>query len=207
MIFIVAWYLWKSLLMYPLRLLVTLLHESGHALAAVLTGGATEFISVDIRGNGRAVTKGGIRLVILNGGYLGSVILGVFVYLLPYGRFGRYALMILAALLLLIAILWIRDFFTMIFSLGLGLGLVLINLSVSNSSAMLVAKFIGSCCILYSVLNIDFHFRYGRMFFNRQTDDQELAKLTKIPARLWQLVWLIISLVIFLLLTKSTLME
>jgi hypothetical protein len=37
------------------------------------------------------------------------------------------------------------------------------------------------------------------------TDDQELAKLTKIPAIAWQLGWLIFSIFVFLILVRFTL--
>jgi len=205
LMFIVAWYLWRSLIIYPLRLLVTLLHECGHALAAALTGGSTESIRVGIRGNGCTFTLRGSRLIILNGGYLGSVVLGAFVYLLPYGHFGHHAIIVLGILLSLITVLWVRDAFTFIFSISLSLALFFVGWRASYETQMFIARFIGSCCILYPILTINSHFRYGGLMRRVGTDDQELAKLTKIPAIAWQLGWLIFSIFVFLILVRFTL--
>ena len=46
-LFGLAWWRWDAPELYPLRILVTLLHEFGHGLAALASGGSIEKITVD----------------------------------------------------------------------------------------------------------------------------------------------------------------
>ncbi|MFZ4814433.1 MAG: M50 family metallopeptidase [Phototrophicaceae bacterium] len=75
---------------YPLRLFVTFIHEAGHGLAALLTGG--EFIRFEIMANGAglATTRGGLRAVILPAGYIGAALFGTVLFYInnrvPYPR-------------------------------------------------------------------------------------------------------------------------
>jgi hypothetical protein len=50
---------WNSIVLYPVKLFVVLLHELSHALTAVVTGGSVEEITIDSRIGGMAVTRGG----------------------------------------------------------------------------------------------------------------------------------------------------
>jgi hypothetical protein len=63
-------------LLYPINLIVTFLHEFGHAFFAVITGGAVRSIEINTNGSGLAMTAGGISGIILMGGYIGSAIFG-----------------------------------------------------------------------------------------------------------------------------------
>ncbi|MBU6342771.1 MAG: M50 family metallopeptidase [Bacteroidetes bacterium] len=65
-----------SLLLYPITLFVTFLHEFGHALAGILTGAAVDGMRINPDGSGYTVTQGGNPAIILMGGYLGSSVLG-----------------------------------------------------------------------------------------------------------------------------------
>lgn len=78
--FVVAFLLWQSNvlspLVYPLRLFVTFIHELGHGVAAISTGG--EFVRFEVKstGAGLAYSRGGIRPVIIAAGYLGTALFG-----------------------------------------------------------------------------------------------------------------------------------
>lgn len=63
-------------LVYPLRLFVTSVHELGHGLAAIVTGG--EFVRFEVQSNGAglAYSRGGIREIIIAAGYVGTAIFG-----------------------------------------------------------------------------------------------------------------------------------
>ncbi len=67
---------WSSPLGAPLRLLVVLFHELGHAGAAVLTGGEVLEIAVRLDASGHALTRGGAEVWVLNAGYLGAQAIG-----------------------------------------------------------------------------------------------------------------------------------
>lgn len=64
------------LVLYPIKLFVTYLHESGHALFAVLTGGKVSGIQINANGSGYALVAGGVMPIVLAGGYIGSALFG-----------------------------------------------------------------------------------------------------------------------------------
>lgn len=63
-------------LLYPINLIVTFLHEFGHAFFAIITGGSVHSIEINADGSGLAMTGGGIRGIVLMGGYIGSALFG-----------------------------------------------------------------------------------------------------------------------------------
>jgi hypothetical protein len=65
-----------EVLTYPIRLFVTFIHEGGHALAAVLTGGSVSSMTVAADGSGLTYSRGGFSLLISSAGYLGTTIFG-----------------------------------------------------------------------------------------------------------------------------------
>jgi hypothetical protein len=69
---VVAWPVLGSL-----RLLAVGFHEAGHAALAVVTGGHLVDFAVLPNEGGRVLTTGGWPVLILNGGYLGSVAAGI----------------------------------------------------------------------------------------------------------------------------------
>ncbi len=77
---VVVYILWNipalDWLLYPLRLFTTFIHEAGHSLAAILTGGRVEEFVVSLDSSGYARTAGGMRAIIIPAGYLGAAIFG-----------------------------------------------------------------------------------------------------------------------------------
>ena len=67
-------------ILYPINLLVTILHELGHGLGAILTGGYVDAVQINPDGSGWTRTGGGWVSVILMGGYLGSAIFGNLIF-------------------------------------------------------------------------------------------------------------------------------
>lgn len=64
------------LLTYPFQLFGTFIHETGHAFAAVISGGSVLGMQVNLDTSGLAMTQGGSRVLISSAGYLGSIIVG-----------------------------------------------------------------------------------------------------------------------------------
>src|SRR5579864_2491403 len=79
-VFVVFLILWQSGvlsgLLYPLRLFVSLVHELGHGLTAILTGG--QFLNFEVfpNGAGLATTAGGSNFLVPQMGYLGAALFG-----------------------------------------------------------------------------------------------------------------------------------
>ncbi len=63
-------------LLWPVNLFVTFVHEAGHSLAALITGGKVIHFEVSPNGSGLARTAGGYRALILPAGYLGAALFG-----------------------------------------------------------------------------------------------------------------------------------
>jgi len=96
--FLIAFALWQMqglfFLTYPFRLFVTMIHELGHGVSAVLTGGTFVRFEVTSRGAGVAYTRGGWPFVIIQAGYLGTALFGAGLLYLTYHnkRPGRVAI-------------------------------------------------------------------------------------------------------------------
>ncbi len=81
---VLVYVLWNvealSFITYPLRLFVTYIHEAGHSLTAILTGGQVIQFTVSANGSGLATTAGGARALILPAGYLGAAAFGALLF-------------------------------------------------------------------------------------------------------------------------------
>lgn len=94
---VVVWFLWNDplqlgfleILVAPLRLFVTFIHEAGHSLAAILSGGRVLGFQVSGDGSGLATTAGGSRALILAAGYLGAAFFGSVLFF-TVNRLPRY---------------------------------------------------------------------------------------------------------------------
>lgn len=82
----VVYILWNveffDFLVYPLRLFVTYVHEAGHSLMAIVTGGEVRSFVVSANGSGYAITAGGSRALILPAGYVGAALFGSLLFYL-----------------------------------------------------------------------------------------------------------------------------
>ena len=85
---LVLWFIpFTDYIVYPIRLFVTFIHESSHALIAVLTGGSVQSLTISSDGSGVVYSApsgmiGG--LLTSSAGYLGSTAFGVLMlYLIP----------------------------------------------------------------------------------------------------------------------------
>ena len=78
--FALVFVLWQwsgsAAILYPFRLLVTFVHEAGHGLAAIVSGGRFIEFTVYPTGAGVALTAGGNPWLVLPAGYLGAALFG-----------------------------------------------------------------------------------------------------------------------------------
>ena len=71
-----------SVITYPVRLFVTFVHEAGHVLAGLISGGTVEGFTVSPNGTGQALVGGGNIALIAPAGYLGTALFGTVLFLL-----------------------------------------------------------------------------------------------------------------------------
>jgi len=63
-------------LTYPFLIFSTFIHETCHALATVLTGGKVDSLTVALDGSGLTFRQGGIGLIVVPAGYIGTALVG-----------------------------------------------------------------------------------------------------------------------------------
>src|SRR5438552_3074829 len=74
---IALWFIpFAGVLTYPFRIFVTFIHESGHAIAALLTGNSVESLRISFDASGETyTTRGGLlsQVCVASAGYIGSM--------------------------------------------------------------------------------------------------------------------------------------
>ncbi len=112
-LFVVAYYFLRiipmgDLILYPFRILVTILHEFGHAAFALLTGGNVMSVQINPNGSGVTWTSGGMPFFIISGGYIGSAIFGNILLRagLKYAEWSHYVLNVLLIIMIVIGTIW-----------------------------------------------------------------------------------------------------
>ncbi|RRR76639.1 MAG: M50 family peptidase [Candidatus Viridilinea halotolerans] len=193
---------WLGPLVFPFRLLTTIIHELSHGLAALLTGGAFVRFVVFADGSGLAYTAGGIRWIIIPAGYVGTALFGA--ALITLGRStkaSRNALGILGVALLLLTL---RYALPTVFSpeiigglLTLGIG-ILIGVSFlaiawklptiwSLAMLNLIAFWVGLSALgdLRGLMLLS--------HFPGRSDAHAMAEITFLPPIFWAFIWAIMS--------------
>ena len=188
--------LWETQWIYPLKLVVVLLHEISHAIAAVATGGRVIEIQVLQGEAGHCVTQGGNGPLIYSAGYLGSLAFGVVLLLLATRvRAEQPASALLGLLMLGVAVVlipWEANRFGKTFGVLTGALLVALAVLPAVWSATAVRVVAVTSC-LYAIVDVksDVLDRPGV-----DSDAVRLAAVTDISATTWGVLWIGISLAV-----------
>lgn len=180
-------YFWNTLLLYPIKLFVVLLHELSHGLAAVATGGEIASIEVSERIGGLCVYRGGNPLVVASAGYLGSLFWGGLI-LVTTARTGASQGVALTVVVVMVVatVLWIRNTFGVYYTAGSAIALLLMSRYLPRWMLRLVLQFLGTASCLYVLVDI-----YEDLIVASQegSDADALANLTGVPAVIWGVLW------------------
>jgi Peptidase M50B-like len=183
------------ILVYPLRLFVTFIHEGGHALAALVTFGTVDRFIVYANASGETYTRGGMPLVIASAGYLASTAYGASLLVLcRQGKDSKAVLTFTAGLILALTALFAADPFSWV--TGILLSGVLIGIAIWSPTR--VAHFFLSFLAVQSCLNalLDLNTLFLISTTSRShSDAATMQYLTMIPASIWAAFWLIISII------------
>jgi len=190
---------WHSRLLWPFKLLVVLMHESGHAAATLLVGGSVDRIAVSPDEGGVTFSRyppGLLRqIVISSAGYVGSTVSGcVLLWTAARARLGRWPLLALAAWTTAVTVLYVRDGFTFLFvgAAALALGLVARFGAPLLRRGLLVFLATFSCSYaLYDIKDDLLHFTSSG-----KSDADALAHATLIPAIVWGAAWGLLSILL-----------
>lgn len=168
--------------LYPVTLLVTFLHEFGHALGGILTGGEVLQLRVAPDGSGHTLTRGGSAGIILMGGYLGSALLGNLLFYIGARRrsWAQVALLTVAVLMVLAGVFWFESYTSS--AILFGFAALLYFIAVKTDWEQDVLMFLGLAAVLYIIQD----FNVGP-----QSDLAHYEAVVGVfPAQVWMYVWL-----------------
>lgn len=200
---VALWFIpFAGILTYPFRMFVTLIHETGHALAALVTFGGVYKITLDWSGNGLTWTNGGIRLFVSSAGYLGATMYGAALLLvLRRVRYSKLAAASTAVLLLLITVLLGGNITVWAVGLFWGVGLLVLAKCASANTVHFLMSFLAVQSLLNSFYDLRTLIFLSAFDPHTQTDAQNMAHATHdvLPAIFWSLGWALISLGVLVL--------
>jgi len=203
---LVLWFApYADVIVYPLRLFVTLVHESAHALAALATGGSVAYIQIQSDGSGVTATRGGILPIISSAGYVGTVLYGG--ALLRWCQKPRRAKTALGATALVAALMTLA-FVRPVIGFGFFIGImwsIALGATLFLSSARAV-QFLAGFLAVQSCLNALFDLKVLfalSVSEEAPTDARALQELTRIPALVWALLWSSISIGVLALVLRG----
>ncbi len=169
--------------LYPITLLVTIFHETGHAFFALVSGGSVHGIQINHDGSGYALIAGGLSVLVIPGGYIGSALWGnLLLYVALYKeRYTRWIVYLLMGVFVFSAVVWFNSLGSTL--LLLAFAALTYGLSrVSRSIQVYTLLAIGATSLLYIIMD----FNGG--------PSSDLARFTSlipvVPQIIWAVVWL-----------------
>ena len=179
-----------------IRLAVTVVHEAGHALVAVLVGRRLAGIKVHSDTSGVTVSRGRPSgpgmVVMLMAGYLAPAGLGLgAALLLTHGH--ALALLWLLIAVLLGVLMWVRNGYGLLTVLILGAGLAAATRYATAPTQSVIAALVAWVLLLAAPRPLVDLLRRSRTQ-RRGSDPDQLARLTHLPTTLWILLLLAASL-------------
>lgn len=179
------------------RHLVTVVHEGGHGVVALLVGRELAGIRVHSDSSGLTVSRGrptgaGMVLTLL-AGYLGPSAVGL---LVAVGIHSGHAIGTLWLLLIALALLLlqIRNLYGLWVVGVSGAALVAVTRWLDPAAQAAVAQTIGSFLLLagpWSLVDLQ---RSRRAGVARRSDPDQLARLTRVPGTVWWALMLLVAL-------------
>jgi Peptidase M50B-like len=178
------------------RLGITVVHEAGHAVVAVLVGRRLSSIRLHSDTSGLTVSRGKPRgpgmVAMLAAGYLAPAVLGlVAALLLANGR--SVGLLWLLVLLAGALILWVRNGYGLLVLLLGGAGVLLLTW-YGGATVQSVAAYLIAWLLLLAAPRPLVELLTAARRRGRTSDPDQLAGLTRVPAVLWILLLLLANL-------------
>lgn len=188
---------------WPLEYLSTFIHEAGHSLGALVTGGTVEAFVVQPSGGGFARTDGGYLPLVFTGGYLGTTLAGCVLLMLNASRRLRDKLLVLLGLAFLgLGLGFGGNVFTMAYAVTVGCAFLGVGLSawptVQFHLVTLLAVILGTDAladlgrlVLTSLGLVAWRAPEG--IGHDFSDADQMAHVTGVPAFAWALLWTVVS--------------
>ena len=208
-LFIIVAYFWDSVLVYPVKLFVVLLHEMSHGIAAVLLGGKIQNIEISREIGGYtsySMPKGWTsEIIVASVGYLGSMFWGGLI-LIGAAKINkdRYISLVIGIVSLILGLFVIKsgELFGIIYTFGFAGFMILAYKYLKDWFHDYMLKFIGLTSCLYVIVDIKEDLISRSV---AQSDAGQISALTGIPSIVIGLSWALISIVFIGLILKVSL--
>lgn len=212
-LWVVGWYLpIFGYIVYPIQLFATFVHESSHAVTALITGNSVMSLTVapDTSGMVWSQSSGLSSLFISSAGYLGTTLFGTL--LLVWMRFGlksRLALYLCSGLIAAMTLVFgfLAPFWNFFANVTFGsVVFTVISGAVLTGGLFAIAKFatekwvnfslafLAVQCLLNAFFNLKSLFVVSASS-DAASDAANMAAATGVPALAWVILWIAISLV------------
>lgn len=209
-LFLVVLILWKVPILNPIKLVVVLIHEFSHVAAAYLTGGVVVGMAIDPGGAGVTLGMGGNEVLIVAAGYVGSLLIGMWLYWLSAIWKADEVWAILTIFCgASMAFGWLNDF-TLFFGYGT-ITLMLFGLvKLDEKLQRFLLRWVATTCCLYPILDVSGEwFRteaqgfivHGRV---AGSDVSQLSALLGVSESLIAGIWILFGMVTVPILVCST---
>ncbi|HHW49708.1 MAG TPA: M50 family metallopeptidase [Clostridiaceae bacterium] len=207
LILLVVIVLWNTTIIKPLKLFAVFLHELGHAFMALVFGYGIQAFKVNLNESGYVISqsKGWFSsFMIANGGYLGSVFFALLILYLKRTRFKKLILGSIAIILLTVSIKFSGFSFTLLYSIIFAVFVLALYMIQNEKLNDWVIDIFGIVSVAYAIydtfvdtillqINLKLHLIKGWKVEQPLTDAAQLAEMTHIPALVWGIIWLCIS--------------
>ena len=195
----VGWYFWDSPALWPLKLLVVMMHESGHALATLLTGGAVDRITLAANESGSCLSRlpsGTLaQVAVYSAGYVGSALAGAFLLLATFRfRLRRVVLSAACVWLAVMGVLYAGDGFTLAFCMGTAVVMGLAAKYLPEGGVDMLNLFLATFIALYVAFDLRSDLWHGAA--GSVSDAALLANVTPVPSWAWATIWSCVSLLV-----------
>jgi len=213
---VVLWFIpYAEYAVYPIRLFVTFIHESSHALVALIMSGSVQSLTISADGSGVVYSSGTSLLGTLftsSAGYLGTTAFGiVLLYLMRRNVAAQKVLFSLGAFVGLVTLVFgvacpllnilslnvpfSTVAFTVVAGTLLSLGLMALALYGSSKVANWAVAFLAVQCLLNAVSDLKTVLWINSPLSGSdiQNDAGNMAAATGIPAFVWVLIWIAIA--------------
>lgn len=208
--------LWNTVIIKPLKLFTVFLHELGHSLMAFVFGYGISGIRINFNESGYALVKAKgwlSQILILNGGYLGSLFFGLLILLLKRTSVKKYLPGIIAIIFLGVSIKYGNISLTLLYSVIFAAAVIIIYMIQNDKVIDWTLDIIGVSSVAYAVYDTFVDTLLVKLKFPLQmiggrangSDADQLAQIWPyIPSVIWGLFWLVLSLLaIYMFLVKS----
>lgn len=178
------------------------MHEIGHGLAGIITGGYIKSFYITSKLGGSANIVDGHRFTVAFSGYLSSTLIGFLFFIFSTSvnksKIMNYSI---ASILLILVASVVRDQFTII-AILIAISYLIISAAFFPKNLFLLNnKLIGIISILYLITDI---FNDTILKNSIKSDSFMLERITGFSSYIWGFLWLAIAIyILFILLKKA----